>query len=463
MLSQSAIEQNVLCLLVYSDEHAHHVALKITDSGLFSNPTNQLIVQTSLDYITQYNAPPKGALRYLLESDLKRGEQGKLLNQTIDIIELEHLSIDAGFILEQLDNFLEHQRLTHSLRDALEILEQGDVERAKETIYRASTAPSTGSPGIWMKDPVQALSFLKKDEQTEFFSSGISVLDQRKVRPDKKTLMIIVASTGKGKSWWLVNAGKAALQHHKKILHITLELDEEKTAARYMQSMFSLTRDAAAQIPITRFMRDANGAVSMQFENLFRDSLIQKQVEMHERLSGWFSCPRWMIKQFATGMLSTEQLTMFMDGLEKKERFRPDALILDYADLMRIDAKNLRIDTGRLYREIRGLGVMKDIAILSATQGNRESETAKVVGRTNLAEDWSKAGTVDTLIAYSQTEEEKRLNLARILVDKARDVGDGFMCLITQQYSIGQFALDSVPMTASLSNDLQTMAASNGG
>lgn len=460
MLSQSAVEMNVLTLLVYSDEHAPLIALKITDSELFSNPSNKLIVQTALAYLSKYNQPPKGALQYLLEADLKRGEQGKLLGQTLAELEKENGHVDAAFVLEELDKFLEQQRMTRSCQEALELLMQGELDRAKETIYKASSAPDVGTSGIWMKDPVQALRFLQKDEYDEFFSSGIGLLDARKIKPERKTLMIIVASSGKGKSWWLINVGKAALQHHKKVLHITLEMDEEKTAARYLQSIFNYTRSEAQEIIPRRFLRGDNGEPNGQVELLpsqtyICQSLVQDQARLRRRILEWESCPKWLIKQFPTGMLSVEQLAMYMDGLERKERFRPDLLIIDYADIMRIDSANLRIDTGRLYRELRGLAVMRNIAVVTATQGNRESELAKVVGRTNVAEDWSKVGTVDTMITYSQTEEEKRRELARIYVAKARDTPDGFMCLIQQEYVRGQFCLDAIKMTAEISNQLQ--------
>lgn len=456
MLSQGAIEQNVLCLLIYSDEHSHFLALKISDTNLFSNRINQLIARTSIDHINKYNQPPKGAIQYLLENDFKRGDEGKLLKQTLDDIEKDYSGIDAGFILEQLDNFLERQHLTNSLQNALELLQQGDIEQAKETVYKASSTGQVHSPGIWMKDPKQALSFLDRDELTEFFSSSIPLLDQRKIRPRRKELMFIIGSTGKGKSWWLINSGVSALQHHKSVLHITLELDEEQTAARYIQSIFSLHRDEAAQIRVPRFLRDANGAASIDFMDLQRESILNKRTEIFDRMSMWGSCPRWLIKQFPTGTLSVEQLTLYIDGLERQHRFRPDLLILDYADLMKLDSKNFRIDTGILYKQIRGLAIMKEIAAITASQGNKDSEKTKVVDRTNAAEDWSKAGTADIIITYSQTREEKALNLARIFVDKARNATDSFMILISQAYSIGQFCLDAVPMTADLSNQLQS-------
>lgn len=455
MISQQAIEESVLALLVYSEEHAPLIALKIVDAKLFSNKPHETIARTALDYLNKYTKPPKGQLEYLLENELRRGEEGKLLRNIITDLGKAIVEIDPSFILEQLDHFLQSQKLTNSLQNALEFLQQGELDKAREEVYKSSSAPLNGSSGLWMKDPRQALKFLDADEQGDFFSSGIELLDIRGIRPERKTLSFIIASTGKGKSWWLIAVGKAALQHHKKVLHITLELSAEKTARRYIQSIFGLTKDEAKHIQASSFIRDEHGlATSVNLYQMYRESVVTKRKEIYDKLEKWESCPEWLIKDFPTSTLSVEHLSLYLDSLEKEEGFKPDLLVIDYADLMKINAESFRIDTGRLYRELRGLGGMKDVAVVSATQGNRDSEDAKTVGITNVGEDWSKVGTADVVLTYSQTPEEFARGLARIYVAKGRDERDRFMALISQCYDIGQFALDSVPMSPALSEEI---------
>jgi hypothetical protein len=124
----------------------------------------------------------------------------------------------------------------------------------------------------------------------------------------------------------------------------------------------------------------------------------------------------------------------------------PDMLIIDYPDLMKMDAKNIRTDTGIIYKELRGLFVRRNIAGVVASQGNRSSMNAKVVRDDQIAEDVSKIATADTVITYSQTEQEKKLGLARLFVSNVRNDEDKYMILISQCYSAGQFALDSTLM-----------------
>lgn len=456
MISPEAIEEGVLSLLCFNDEQAVKLALKVTDEHLFTNRTNQLIAQKALDYIKKYSKAPKQAIEYLLEPDLVKGEGGKLLRQELDI--LVKNQVDPVFINSELDNFIERQKLTNTLQTSLELLQQGDLDKAKERIHQASSIPVTdGNSGIWMKDSSQALSFFEIDENAEFFSSGVDILDQRKVRPERKTLTLLIAAKGKGKSHFLVQVGKTALQHHKKVLHITLEMSDKKTARRYIQSIFSLTRDQVSQIRVPYFTKDQNNVTQINFRDLQRDSLFNKRDNIREIMDRWKSCPPWLVKEFPTGALSVQHLSMFMDGLEKEKGFKPDILIIDYADLMNIDRESLRIDTGRLYIELRGLAVSRNFALVTASQGNRESDDAKLVGKRNVAEDWSKVCTADTVLTYSQTPQERTLGLARILTAAAREAEDQFQVLISQNYKLCQFCLDSVLMTFDLSNQISAI------
>lgn len=457
MISPAALEEAILCILCYSSEHAPILALRLTDSKLFSNRTNKTLGLAALDYISKYSRPPGSQLEYLLEADLRRGEEGKLLRQQIDFMAKRVSEIDITFVLEELDNFIENQKLSHSLQSALELLQEGDLTKAKELIYKSSSSSVKVSEGLWMKDPSQALSFFNEEDSAEFFSSGIEVLDHRGVRPERKTLTFLIAAAKKGKSWFLIEVGKAGLQHHHKVLHVTLEISAEKTARRYIQSLFSLTKDQAKQIRVPFFQKDSTGGTIIQFAELQRDSVIAKRLEVQTKLSGMLSYPDWVIKEFPTSILSVEQLDVYIDSLQRDRGFIPDLLIIDYADLMKIDTAALRIDTGRLYRELRGLAVTRNLALATATQGNRDSEDAKVVGKKNVSEDWSKVGTADTILTYSQTSAEKALGLARLFVAGSRDAEDQFIALISQAYPIGQFAIDSVLMNSDILTQIQAM------
>ena len=283
-VSQAALEEALLSLLCFSDEQAPALALKLPDSSIFTTQENQQLAQVAIEYIKKFSKAPKGQLEYLLETDMRRGERGKLLAQQFDFLAKQVQQVDAAFVLDQLDRFISSQQLLAKLREALELLNQGDFEKAQEVTYRQNGLALDGSSGIWLKDPKQALRFLDRDQEDEFFSSGLDPLDLRGVRPERKTLFFIIAAAGRGKSWYLIEVGKRALQHHHKVLHVTLENSEEKTAQRYIQSIFSLTKSEAETLRTPYFERAIDGSVSIQFRDITRDSVIVKKKDIAKRL-----------------------------------------------------------------------------------------------------------------------------------------------------------------------------------
>ena len=456
MTNPARIEEAILSLLCFSQEQASQLALKVADQKFFTTRVNKILAKTVLDYIAKYNTAPGIQLEFLLENELRRGEEGILLRKTIEELSRIVEGLDVKFIYEELENFLESQMITSNLTEALELIQSGELKKAKEAIYKQSLTSVQGTPGIWLTDPKQALSFLDKDEEGEFFSSGIDYLDRRGVRPNLKTLMLMIAATGMGKSWWLTEVGKCGLLFRHKVLHITLELSEQETAKRYIQALFGLTSEESQIVTTTSFVREQGvNAIRFQQREFERQSILSERTNIQKQLTWMSGRGELLIKEFATGTLSSEYLRLYLDGLKRERGFVPELIIIDYADLMKIDAQALRIDTGRLYKDLRGLSG-DNYAVVSASQGNKDAAKAKVVSTTDVAEDWSKIGTADIVLTYSRTQEEFRLGLARIFTGKARTAADRFMTLISQCYPIGQFCLDSTPMNLEVNNQLDT-------
>ena len=413
-------------------------------ADLFSTRAYQTIAKAALGHIAAFATPPRVHISDLLEKELKRGEDSQILRTVIEAMEGLHGELQPDFVIKELDKFINTRKFAQALERASDALEEGDLGKAQDALYM-SGAVQPPSPGIWLHDAERMLGFLDVDE-ADVFGSGVAALDARNVRPRRKAMFLFLASAKAGKSWYLIAAAIDALMSGKKVLHITLENSEELTAQRYVQSLFALAADEADEMRVPMFVKDDEG----RHTRIDFHTITPRQVrdvprnDLEKRLEHFKKRGRLLIKEFPTGMLTVPQLNAYLDTLAKTDGFVPDMLVIDYADLMTLDVATLRLDTGRLYRELRGVGVQRNMAVVTASQGNRGSATARVVGVTNVAEDWSKIGTVDTVVTYSQTAAEHKLNLARLYVAAARGSKDKFIVLISQAYATGQFCLDSV-------------------
>src|ERR1700758_2797017 len=115
MISKEALEEAVLAMLCFSEEHAATVSLRIRDERLFSNRTNQQIAKVCLHHVSKFGRAPGGQLEYLLENELRRGEEGKLISQSLALFQKQVGQLQPEFVIQQLDHFIETQQLQSSL------------------------------------------------------------------------------------------------------------------------------------------------------------------------------------------------------------------------------------------------------------------------------------------------------------------------------------------------------------
>ncbi len=169
--------------------------------------------------------------------------------------------------------------------------------------------------------------------------------------------------------------------------------------------------------------------------------LLRKKLRPHGARFG-----NLVVKHFSSGSLTVPLLEGYLDYLEVEEKFTPHVLIVDYPDLMKLDPKNLRIDTGRTFVELRGVLSRRNLAGFTPTQGGRDTIGAKFTSSKNVTEDISKVFTADQTMTYQQTPAEYELGLGRLSIEHARLLKGGAMIVITQSYSTGQYALQSAIM-----------------
>lgn len=446
-----ALQENILILLTYDKTYCKMVRASLTHR-LFDSTVFREVAGIAIDFIDKYGEPVGDHLPDHLEHILKGEDKRKATSykRLIDNLYLAKDGVNGDFVVSQLHKFVRGQTIKSAIVAAVEAMEDGRVDDAAVEMQKGLKAEiNVFEAGTDLSNPDQALRFLDNAEKP--LRTGVEALDRFEVGPAPGTLMLITGPLGKGKTWWLMQIGKYAMLQRKKVLHITLEMSEEKTTARYLQMMFAVTKRKGDANRVPRFLRgDVNSVDSVSFDTLdlpsFQDDDIREKLttQIRRRLA---RRPPFKVKKFPSGQLTVPMLNAYLDGLERHEGFIPDLILIDYAELMRLDPKDRRGSTGALFVDLRGIADERFCSIATASQVNRPGISKLVADETDLAEDISKGFTVDTLVTYNQTRLEQRMGLARLFVAKNRDGEGGMTALITQAYSMGQFCLDSVLMT----------------
>jgi replicative DNA helicase len=118
-----------------------------------------------------------------------------------------------------------------------------------------------------------------------------------------------------------------------------------------------------------------------------------------------------------------------------------DIVIVDYADIMAPDFRTQdTIENSKsVYLALRALAAEENVAMLTATQGNREGSKAVVLKGEHVADDYNKVRTVDIMISINVSDEERANGEARLYFAASRNQEGGMTVFIKQDLSRMKF------------------------
>ena len=460
-----SLQQDLVTLLVNSDQYGKSIS-KIVSPNYFEGDYRTIVERTLL-FWQQHNSAPKQHIADLLadiledKNDRRSSTYRRILVQMIEVKD----QINADFVLRSMDQFIRMQRAKEIILQSAEQLDARginglqDVESLLHNFLRERT--NSLDAGLRLSDIDRILSYFE-NAHSEFLT-GIGEFDQANIVPMRGKIMLLLAPTGYGKTWFLVQLGKMAFLQRKKVCHISLEIEAEEVAQRYYQALFGASkREDLNKVSTLRFDRQGNldQIVSETVDVPFTFNSQALREELQTRVTHFGTrAGNIIIKRFPMRSLSVEQMEAYLEGLEAIENFVPDLVIVDYPGIMKTDAKNHRISLGRLVEDLRGVSQRRNFALAGAHQVGRIAVDAEMVKSTHVSEDWSVIGTSDFVITYSQTAAEQRLGLARLYVSKARSEADKFGVLISQSYKTGQFVLESTRLSDSYAQIMEQLRA----
>jgi|SRR3990167_1264161 len=354
-------------------------------------------------YGKKYKAFPTWQLLVtIIRDELKTGTDIVLRDQIIDFLKRIRTNPDPGdlpYVREKALDFARKQALKAALEAAVDQIQAEKYEQIVEGIKKAVCVGTT---------PVLGHDFFVDYEarfrsmQRDCIPFGLDELDRKEVLNGglgKGELSCIVASTGVGKSHILVMIGANAMRHGKNVLHYTMELSEEKIGIRYDSNLCDI---------------DASDVV----EN--KETVL---AAYNDNKLG-----RLMIKAFPSSSATIYTIRAHVERLELNG-FRPDLIIIDYADVMRSTRQydSPRHELKLIYEELRGYAVEKNLPILTASQSNREGSDSDIIDLKNMSEAFGKAMICDFVLSLSRKPLEKSSGMGRIFVCKNRAGIDGII------------------------------------
>ena len=386
------IETTILKHLL-NDENYTRRSLPYLKAEYFSEKSDKFVFEAIDKFINKYNnMPTREALILEIDSgsNITDSDFESCKNTISELVVTEEENED--WLLETTEKFCQEKSLYNAIMESISIIDSKDeTGKIPEILTKAlavSFDPNIGHDFI--DDSEERYDFYHKVEERIPFDLDYMNRITNDGLP-KKTLNIILAGTGVGKSLVMCHMAAANLMDGKNVLYITLEMAEERIAERIDANLLNVPLD--------------------ELVDLSKDMYDKKISQVKNKTTG-----KLIVKEYPTAVAGTGHFRHLINELKLKRTFIPDIVYVDYLNIcsssrMKMGAAvNSYTYIKAIAEELRGLAVEKDIPIISATQTTRSGFSNSDPGLEDTSESFGLPATADFMIALITTEELESAN-----------------------------------------------------
>ena len=389
------LELVILKNLIHNEEYLRKV-LPFLKSEYFADRTEKAIFDEIVNFTEKYNNPPTiESLRiYVGESNKSQDDVDKL-NAYVNNLEVCDSGSKLEWIVDKTEEFCQDKSIYNAVLGSISILDGADKTHDKGSIPKilsdALSVSFDNSVGHdYLEEAASRYEFYHRQESkipfdltyfNKITKGGLST----------KTLNIILAGTGVGKSLFMCHVAASCMAQGKNVLYITMEMAEERIAERIDANLLNVTMD--------------------ELMNLSEDAYIKKVDRVRSKTVG-----KLIIKEYPTASASATHFRTLLNELNLKRNFTPDIIFVDYLNIccssrLRVGANvNSYTYVKAIAEELRGLAVEFDVPLVSATQTTRSGFNSSDPGMEDVSESFGLPATADMMFALISSDDLQEMN-----------------------------------------------------
>lgn len=388
------LELVILKNLIHNEEYLRKV-LPFLKPEYFVGKKESAIFTSIIDFTNKYNTPPSIEALRIAVNDLNLSQDGFVeLNFYINDLEGGDSS-NIDWLIDQTEEFCKDKSIYNALMDSVAIFDGSDKARDTGTIPKLLTdalaVSFDNSVGHdYLEDAASRYEFYHRKESKipfdlEYFNKitkgGLST----------KTLNVILAGTGVGKSLFMCHVAAACMAQGKNVLYITMEMAEERIAERIDANLLNVTMD--------------------ELMSLNEESYIKKVERVRSKTVG-----KLIIKEYPTASASSAHFRTLLNELNLKRNFEPDIIFIDYLNIC--CSSRLKVGSNvnsytyvkAIAEELRGLAVEYNVPLVTATQTTRSGFGSSDPGMEDVSESFGLPATADMMFALISSEELEQMD-----------------------------------------------------
>jgi replicative DNA helicase len=328
------------------------------------------------------------------------------------------------FLLEKTNLFVRKQNIQLALEQAIDSLQKNDLDAIEKNMLSVFSTQINNSFPVYdyfgeIENRTQERRDILAGKVAPIgITTGVPALDAELEHKGwgRKELSLIMGAAKSGKTMGLGDFAKLAATSGSNVLYFTLEVSAEVLANRLDSNISDIkTREIG------------------KFVNL---SLVENAVKVTDSKSG-----RLHIQVFPTGKMKISDLRRVFLNQQASLGINYDLIVVDYADLMAPEIRNQdrRNDFEDIYKDLRAFAQVYNVAMLTATQTNREGAKSALAKATDVSEDFNKIRLADLVLSINVTQEEREMGQARLYFAASRNQESDFTLLLNQDLSKAQF------------------------
>ena len=400
------LEQTILKNLVYNEEFTRKV-LPFIEADYFSESIERKVFVEIHDFVNQYEKLPTHevlVINFTEKKELTEDEVSKTIELLQEIKKSKDEEVELNWLIDQTEKFCQDKAIYNAIMNSVSILDDKNTKKSKGEIPKLlSDALGVSFDSHighdYINDFSERFDFYHKVENRISFDLDIFNKITKGGLPIK-TLNVIMAGTGVGKSLFMCHMASSCISQGDNVLYITMEMAEEKIAERIDANLLNIS------------LNDLRSVSKEDYESKFNVLKAKTQGQL-------------IIKEYPTAAASTLHFRALLSELALKKQFRPDIIFVDYLNI----CTSSRIKPGNninsytfikaIAEELRGLAVEYELPIVSATQTTRSGFTNSDPGLEDVSESFGLPATADFMFSIVSNEELEQLN--QILVKQQKN------------------------------------------
>ncbi len=390
---ETRIEQTILKNLIQNEQFTRK-CIPFLKPEYFTDTTERTVFEEIHTYFQKYTKPPtKEAL--LINLDNANSINEKVVQDAKSIVgKFESEETPQDWLVDETESWCKDRAIYIAVMDSIEVIDKksqrstGEIPELLKDALSVSFDTHIGHDQL--EDSDDRFEFYHTEEEKIPFDLEYFNKITKGGLPNK-TLNIVLAGTGVGKSLFMCHQAASCLMMNKNVLYITLEMSEERIAERIDANIMNVP------------MKD--------IPDLSKKMYDKKVEKLKNKTKG-----KLIIKEYPTAAAHVGHFRHLLQELDIKKDFQPDIIFIDYLNICA--SHRIRPGAGAnsytlvksIAEELRGLAVEYDVPMVSATQTTRSGYGSTDIGLEDTSESFGLPATADLMFALITSDELEDLD-----------------------------------------------------